>query len=172
MIGFVAVRLHYPVMVRVFGWHALLARSETAGTAAVLAMRQEAAVLRRHIGRPRSSWSDRAVLSALTGCYPERGQASRCHAGHAAGLAPQPESPALDGSVGLRAGDNQTVVGREVCRCRHAQRGREGTPTAPTPAPASILVFRRAWRQPAGRRPSTANSPMSPGPRSVDLTNR
>jgi putative transposase len=69
-IGFVAVRLLSLVVVQVFGWHALLARSEAAVTAAVLALRQEFAALRRQIGRPRPSWSDRAVLSALTRVLP------------------------------------------------------------------------------------------------------
>jgi putative transposase len=66
----VAFRLAYLLLARVLSWLALLARSDAAKDVEILILRHQVAVLRRHNPRPRLTWLDRAVLSALSRLLP------------------------------------------------------------------------------------------------------
>ena len=71
------VTLAYRLLVTVLSWLALLARSSSYKDVEILALRHEVAVLRRANPRPRMSWTDRAVLAALTRIMPKALRARR-----------------------------------------------------------------------------------------------
>jgi putative transposase len=64
------MRFAYLAVLRVFGWLALLARSDRAKDAEILILRHQLAVLQRQVKNPRLSWVDRAVLAALARLLP------------------------------------------------------------------------------------------------------
>jgi transposase InsO family protein len=66
----VLFRLAYLFMLRLFGWLALLSRSDTSKDAEILVLRHEVAVLRRRVTRPKPDWADRAVIAALARLLP------------------------------------------------------------------------------------------------------
>ena len=71
------VSLVYRLLVTVLSWLALPARSQASKDAETLALRHEVAVLRRANPRPKTTWSDRALLAALARIQPKLLRAHR-----------------------------------------------------------------------------------------------
>jgi putative transposase len=67
-----SIRCAYLAVLRVFGWLALLARSDRAKDAEILILRHQLVVLQRQVKTPMLSWADRAVLAALARLLPKR----------------------------------------------------------------------------------------------------
>jgi putative transposase len=64
----VLIRILYLLMVRLFGWLALLAWSDTSKDVEILVLRHEAAVLRRQVARRPARWHRRLIKNKWT--YP------------------------------------------------------------------------------------------------------
>jgi hypothetical protein len=73
----VCLSLIYRFFVTVLSWFVLLARSSASKDVELLVLRQEIAVLRRQAGRPRLTWSDRAVIAAFARLLPKQLRAYR-----------------------------------------------------------------------------------------------
>jgi hypothetical protein len=80
------VALAYRLLITVLSWLALLVRSSSARDVEILALRHEVAVLRRTNLTPRMSWTDRAVLAALTRIMPKGLRPADRDSRHAAAL--------------------------------------------------------------------------------------
>jgi putative transposase len=67
----VALRLVYLIFIRLLGALALLLRSDVSQEAEILVLRHQLAVLRRQVARPKPSWADRALITALARLLPK-----------------------------------------------------------------------------------------------------
>jgi hypothetical protein len=66
-----ALTLIYLILQQQLAWLAVLTRDDAAKTAEILPLRHENAILRRQVKRPRRTWADRAVITALAGLLPK-----------------------------------------------------------------------------------------------------
>ena len=67
-----ALRLIYQMFSTMLGWIVLRTRSDATRDIEILVLRQQLAVLQRRTPRPRMSWTDRAMIAALTRLLPIR----------------------------------------------------------------------------------------------------
>ena len=65
-----ALRLIYQIFSKLLGWIVLRTRSDTTKDIEILVLRHQLAVLQRRTPRPRMSWTDRALIAALTRLLP------------------------------------------------------------------------------------------------------
>jgi hypothetical protein len=145
----VSMRFAYFVVLRVFGWLALLAHSDRAKDAEILILRHQVAVLQRQVKTPKLSWADRAVLAALARLvgldywiWPvwASGQGSSLsdHFGPLPACTPPAQLP--DGAGTAPGVQRRRAPGTPARECGLAPPGRPGPLRAGRPAMASGTV--------------------------------
>jgi hypothetical protein len=67
-----ALRLIYQMFSTLLGWLVLQAQADTAKEIEILVLRHQLSVLQRRTPRPPMSWTDRALIAALTRLLPTR----------------------------------------------------------------------------------------------------
>jgi putative transposase len=68
----VALKLIYQMFAKLMTWMMLHTRSDTTKDIEILVLRHQLAVLQRRTPRPQISWTDPALIAALTGLPPAR----------------------------------------------------------------------------------------------------
>jgi len=68
----VALKLIYQMFAKLMTWMVLHTRSDTTKDIEILVLRHQLAVLQRRTPRPQISWTDRALIAALTRLLPAR----------------------------------------------------------------------------------------------------
>jgi hypothetical protein len=92
-----ALRLIYQMFTKLLGWIVLHTRSDTTKDIEILVLRHQLAVLQRRTPRPRMTWTDRALIAALTRLLPVRRRLGLLVTpGHHPALAPPTDHPPLD----------------------------------------------------------------------------
>ena len=66
-----ALQLVYLIFIRFLGALALLMRSDVSKEAEILVLRHQLTVLRRQVARPKPTWADRALITALARLLPK-----------------------------------------------------------------------------------------------------
>jgi hypothetical protein len=67
-----ALRLIYQMFAKLLGWIVLRTRADATKDIEILVLRHQLAVLQRRTPRPRITWTDRALIAALTRLLPVR----------------------------------------------------------------------------------------------------
>ena len=98
------MKLIYQTFAKLLSWMVLHARSDTTNEIEILVLRHQLAVLQRRTSRPRISWNDRAMITALAQLLPARRRRRfLVHSGHDPALAPT-SRPTLLATPPVRAG--------------------------------------------------------------------
>ena len=106
-----APRLLYQVFTTLVRWIVLHARSDTTKDIEILVLRHQLAVLQRRTPRPRMSWTDRALIAALTRLLPARRRLGLLVTpNHDPPLAPPGEPPRFRIPDPIRSGPERRMI--------------------------------------------------------------